>query len=74
MATASRAAGKTATTDSAAEATPAPAIDPAEDDVRAEIAKRAYARYCERGCAHGGDMEDWLAAEEEVFAERASKA
>ncbi|MGE3843086.1 MAG: DUF2934 domain-containing protein [Vicinamibacterales bacterium] len=34
-----------------------------------EIARRAYARFCERGCCHGADLDDWLAAEREVLAE-----
>jgi DUF2934 family protein len=44
------------------------------DDVRAEarepepdaIARRAYEIYCERGCADGRDMDDWLQAENEL--------
>lgn len=36
--------------------------------LREEIELRAYYRYCERGCAPGGDREDWLAAEQEVLA------
>lgn len=36
--------------------------------LRQEIALRAYYRYCERGCAAGGDVEDWLGAEGEVAA------
>jgi hypothetical protein len=31
-----------------------------------DIARRAYARYCERGCADGHDVEDWLEAEREL--------
>ena len=31
-----------------------------------DIARRAYERYCERGCEDGHDLEDWLAAEREV--------
>ncbi len=34
-----------------------------------EIARRAYDRFCERGCFHGADLDDWLAAEREVLAE-----
>jgi hypothetical protein len=30
------------------------------------IAKRAYERYLARGCSDGGDLEDWLAAENEL--------
>jgi hypothetical protein len=35
---------------------------PTEDDIRA----RAYQRYLERGGEHGGDFDDWLAAEREL--------
>lgn len=30
------------------------------------IAMRAYERWCARGCEHGHDVEDWLAAEHEL--------
>jgi hypothetical protein len=40
--------------------------------VRGEIARRAYARFCDRGCVHGGDVDDWLAAERDVLAEQAT--
>jgi|HubBroStandDraft_1064217.scaffolds.fasta_scaffold1010598_1 hypothetical protein len=33
---------------------------------RAEIARRAYELYLERGCAAGEDLDDWLRAEREV--------
>lgn len=36
------------------------------DAVRAEIERRAYLRFCARGCAPGDELEDWLAAEREV--------
>ena len=39
------------------------------ETLREEIARRAYAKFCDRGCVHGGDMEDWIAAEREVVAE-----
>jgi hypothetical protein len=32
------------------------------------IAMRAYQRFVERGGEHGHDLEDWLAAEEELRA------
>jgi hypothetical protein len=32
----------------------------------AEIARRAYEVYCERGGQHGRDLEDWLQAEREL--------
>jgi hypothetical protein len=36
-----------------------------------EIAGRAYQRYLERGATDGYDMDDWLAAEQELARERA---
>lgn len=30
------------------------------------IARRAYELFCERGCANGQDVEDWLQAEQEL--------
>jgi DUF2934 family protein len=41
-------------------------LAPAHD----EIAHRAYRRYLERGSTDGYDMEDWLAAEQELARER----
>ena len=35
-----------------------------------EIAGRAYQRYLERGSTHGNDIDDWLAAEQELARER----
>jgi DUF2934 family protein len=35
-----------------------------------EIAGRAYRRYLERGSQHGYDIEDWLAAEQDLARER----
>jgi hypothetical protein len=32
----------------------------------AEVAARAYERFCTRGFQHGHDVEDWLAAEAEL--------
>jgi hypothetical protein len=32
------------------------------------IARRAYALFQERGGKHGGDLDDWLQAEEELAA------
>ena len=40
-----------------------------KEGVREEIARRAYQRFCDRGCTHGSDTEDWLAAEGEVLAQ-----
>jgi hypothetical protein len=31
-----------------------------------EIARRAYELFMARGCAHGGDIDDWLLAESEL--------
>jgi hypothetical protein len=45
--------------------------EPSEDDVvEQEIARRAYLRFCDRGCAHGGDVDDWFEAEREVLESR----
>ena len=41
--------------------------------MREEIQLRAYYRYCDRGCAPGDDVSDWLAAEQEVLAERSEE-
>lgn len=39
------------------------------DMPREAIEKRAFQRYCDRGCAPGGELEDWIAAERELLAE-----
>lgn len=44
-----------------------------EEALRREIQLRAYYRYCDRGCAPGADVEDWLAAEREVLANHAAQ-
>jgi len=31
-----------------------------------EIAKKAYERFEQRGCCHGGDFDDWCNAEKEL--------
>lgn len=36
---------------------------------RAQIAAKAYELFVHRGCQHGHDVEDWLAAEAAVSAE-----
>ena len=36
------------------------------DDPRDRIAIRAYELYLARGCADGGDFDDWIAAEREL--------
>ena len=40
-------------------------VDP--DVERQLIAERAYAKFCERGGTPGHDVEDWLAAEQEII-------
>jgi hypothetical protein len=34
-----------------------------------KIAKRAYEKWCQRGCPHGTDKQDWMEAEAELRAE-----
>ena len=41
---------------------------PTEEASRREIELRAYFKYCERGCAPGHEIDDWVAAEREVRA------
>jgi Protein of unknown function (DUF2934) len=49
--------------------------DPTENEtLRDEIARRAYTKFCDRGCVHGDDVDDWLAAEREVLAEQEKPA
>ena len=43
-----------------------------DEELRQEIARRAYLRYCDRGCAPGADVDDWLGAEREVLGGRES--
>jgi hypothetical protein len=43
---------------------------PAFDVSRGDIERRAYERYCERGCEDGHDLDDWLQAERELLARR----
>jgi hypothetical protein len=31
-----------------------------------DIARRAFEIFCERGCRHGHDLDDWLQAEREL--------
>jgi hypothetical protein len=31
-----------------------------------DVARRAYEMFCERGCEHGHDLDDWLQAEREL--------
>ena len=44
----------------------------AEGALRETIELRAYFKYLERGCAEGCNVDDWLAAEQEILAERAA--
>lgn len=50
------------------EAAPADVTATSNGNLRQEIELRAYFRYCERGCTPGGEVEDWLGAEQEVLA------
>ena len=56
-------------------ATPESGSTPASDDaqIRQEIELRAYYRYCDRGCAPGSELEDWLTAEKELQEQTAAK-
>lgn len=36
---------------------------------REKIAQRAYEKWCQRGCPHGSDKQDWMDAETELRAE-----
>jgi hypothetical protein len=48
--------------------------DPSQDEaLKQEIARRSYVRFCDRGCAHGEDVDDWLEAEREVLESRKSE-
>ncbi len=40
-----------------------PASPPAEPSLSEQVAQRAYFRWIDRGATHGGDLDDWLAAE-----------
>ena len=44
------------------------------DKSKLSVAERAYLKYLNRGGAHGHDMEDWLAAEQEAAADAPKKA
>lgn len=41
-----------------------------DNALHAEIERRAYQHFCDRGSVHGEDVTDWLAAEREVLAEQ----
>jgi hypothetical protein len=38
-----------------------------------QIADRAYMRFCERGREPGHDVQDWLAAEQEILAAKSAR-
>jgi hypothetical protein len=40
----------------------------ADEEVRSRVALRAYEIYQGRGGDHGGDLDDWLQAENEILA------
>ncbi len=46
------------------------AVQMDEEDYRQEIAEVAYSYWESRGCEDGHDIEDWLAAEQEVIRRR----
>jgi len=39
-----------------------------DESLRRDIERKAYQRYCDRGCVAGFDVDDWLAAEHRVLA------
>ena len=43
-----------------------PELDKATGLTDRDIARRAFEIFCERGCEHGHDLDDWLQAEREV--------
>ena len=43
-----------------------PALDKTTELSHLEIAGRAFEIFCERGCQHGHDVDDWLQAEREL--------
>jgi hypothetical protein len=43
-----------------------PALDKATGLTDHDIARRAFEIFCERGCEHGHDFDDWLPAEREL--------
>ena len=54
---------------------PAPGVTNQDNgELRQKIELRAYFRYCERGCRPGHEVEDWVAAEQEVLAKRPADA
>jgi len=49
-----------------------PSVPDDDESMRQDIALRAYYRYCDRGRISGFEIEDWLVAERDVRAERAT--
>jgi len=47
---------------------------PDAEEVRRQIAKKAYERYLDRGQLDGYDLDDWLEAEQLVLAELGEEA
>jgi hypothetical protein len=43
-----------------------PVLDKATGLTDRDIARRAFEIFCERGCEHGHDLDDWLQAEREL--------
>jgi len=41
-------------------------VSPSSKVSRGDIERRAYERFCERGCEDGRDLDDWLEAEREL--------
>lgn len=42
------------------------------EDFHQDIARLAYAIWQDRGCPHGGDVEDWLEAERQLSKKQAA--
>jgi hypothetical protein len=48
----------------------APTPTPTVQIPRDKIAMRAYEKWCQRGCRHGDDQQDWFEAERELLSEQ----
>jgi len=53
---------------------PRPASAASATATIADIARRAFELYCERGCQDGYDLQDWIQAERELRAKENSTA
>jgi hypothetical protein len=53
---------------------PKPAATLTAPPTSADVARRAFELYCERGGLHGYDLEDWLQAERELLGASTSSA